>query len=287
MSKTKLNGTLLLMSSLVLLAVGHVPTAEGSFSRDEEVDMFPEFFNGQIEYIGDEIEGDQYKVYCLGHNDSTDPDYLYLGRVYIDFGWGYFATDHLGCCINYEGNDTFYHYDKDDILYWDVRGYDGDDEVYTFMPSPYYKQCGDGIRIYDWPSSFGNAYIAGDGGDDEDYIEGSPNGDSLSGGADDDEIWGNGGDDYIYGYGGADYLVGGYGVDRIYGGEGSDTIFGTMGEDWLYGQGGTCDYLNGDGGSLDWCECGDDWGDYSEDCERPEFSGCDNPQASCSNYVYP
>ncbi len=84
-------------------------------------------------------------------------------------------------------------------------------------------------------------WVAGNtinGGDGNDYIEGSNVKDKLSGGNGYDVIYGLGGNDEIRGGAGNDYLDGGKGNDTIYGDDGNDNIIGGKGNDQLYGASG-------------------------------------------------
>jgi VCBS repeat-containing protein len=88
-----------------------------------------------------------------------------------------------------------------------------------------------------------------DGGDGNDYIQGSSLGDTIIGGAGNDRILGGGGDDTI---------LGGDGNDTLNGGLGNDLVDGEGGADIVHGDGGNDITLGGDGNDKLYGDADDD-----------------------------
>ncbi len=121
----------------------------------------------------------------------------------------------------------------------DVRGEDGDDEIF----------------VGDSPTTSGR-FVSGDAGNDtlgagigNDLFECGTGDDQADAGAGNDRLFGGEGRDILLGGLGADSLSGEIGNDSLDGGKGSDTLAGGTGIDTISGGGGT-DTLIG-GGSAD------------------------------------
>jgi serralysin len=121
-------------------------------------------------------------------------------------------------------------------------------EAFEDNDRPGYVNLGDPANhdaVILWETS--DAFINGQGGDDNITMIGNTN-NTVHGGSGNDQIHGGSGNDTLYGDSGNDTLWGGAGDDHLFGGSGNDVLAGDAGNDVLDGGTGD-DQLDGGAGN--------------------------------------
>jgi Ca2+-binding RTX toxin-like protein len=213
----------------------------------------------------------QVGVPCNGHDESSNNDVVYIGRLWYMGGMIPQITDYIACCVRYDGDYTTFsawHIDNIDYIYSYLQ--DGDDILYTTMGT----DCGSEDWYVDhWYDGWSDVQLWVDGGEGDDWAEGGPNTDVFFGGD-------GTGSDTFDGREGVDYIYGELGPDCLYGGDDSDYIYGDYND---YGASGdSCDYIDG-GDGWNTCYCGGGGYDIRSNCVYPELddSDCESWNATC------